>query len=134
MVNPNQNKGKQQELMAQLQMYEQQAQQLQQQLQAVEEALTEMNSLNAGLDEIKGGKDKEVLSPLGRGVFTKTKLISEELIVDVGDKNFVKKSIPETKKIIEDQTEKLEGIREELYGNLEGLEKEFTRLMQASQQ
>lgn len=124
---------KQQEIMAQLQMFEQQAQQLQQQLQAVEEAIVEMNSLNTGLDEISSGKNKEILSPLGRGVFTKAKLISEELIVDVGDKNFVKKSVPETKKIIQDQTEKLMNIREDLHNKLQGLEMQFTELMKDSQ-
>ncbi len=123
----------QQELMVKLQTYEQQAQQLHQQLQAVEEAIVEMGGLNSGLDEIKQGKDKEILSPLGRGVFTRAKLVSEELMVDVGDKNFVKKTIPETKKIIKDQTEKLQEIQEELQEKLQNIEKEFTKLIQESQ-
>ena len=116
----------QEELMYKLQMYEQQIQQLQQQLEAIEQAIIEMNSLVLGLNELVGSKDKEILAPIGRGIFVKTKLISEDLIVDVGGKNFVKKSIPETKKLIQDQVIKLEEVKKELEGNLEEINNELT--------
>ena len=116
----------QEELMYKLQMYEQQIQQLQQQLEAVEQAIIEMNSLVLGLNELIGSKDKEILAPIGRGIFVKTKLISEDLTVDVGGKNFVKKSIPETKKLIQDQVIKLEEVKKELEGNLEEINNELT--------
>ena len=116
----------QEELMYKLQIYEQQIQQLQQQLEAVEQAIIEMNSLILGLDELTGSKDKEILAPIGRGIFVKTKLVSEDLTVDVGGKNFVKKSIPETKKLIEDQVKKLEEVKKELNDNLEGINNELT--------
>ncbi len=116
----------QEELMYKLQMYEQQIQQLQQQLEAIEQAIVEMNSLVLGLDELTGSKEKEILAPIGRGIFVKTKLISEDLTVDVGGKNFVKKSIPETKKLISDQVIKLEEVKKELNDNLEEINKELT--------
>ncbi len=116
----------QEELMYKLQMYEQQIQQLQQQLEAVEQAIVEMTSLVLGLDELVGSKDKEILAPIGRGIFVKTKLISEDLTVDVGGKNFVKKSIPETKKLIQDQVIKLKEVKKELEGNLEDINNELT--------
>jgi len=123
----------QQELMLKLHMYEQQIQQLQQQLQAIEQAIVEMDSLNLGLDELIGSKDKEILAQIGRGIFAKTKLISEELTVDIGGKNFVKKSIPETKKIIEEQVEKLEDVKKELEGNLEKINEELTKTFMEGQ-
>ena len=86
----------QQELMFKLSVFEQQLQQLQQQLQAVEQGIAELGSLNLGLDELIGSKGKEIFAPIGKGIFTKSKLLSEDLIVDIGGKNFVKKSIPET--------------------------------------
>ena len=125
---------KQQELMVKLSMFEQQIQHLNQQLQAVEEGIVEMNSLNFGLDELKGGEGKEVLAPLGRGVFAKTKLISEDLIVDIGNKNFVKKSIPNTKKVIGEQIVKLEEVKQELKDQLKELEKEFMQIIEKAQQ
>jgi len=116
----------QEELMQKFGMYEQQIMQLQQQLEAVEQAIVEMSSLVLGLDELVGSKDKEILAPIGRGIFTKTKLISEDLTVDVGGKNFIKKSIPETKKLIQNQVEKLEEVKKELEGNLEEINNELT--------
>ncbi len=123
----------QQELMFKLSMFEQQMQQLQQQLQAVEQGIVEINNLSLGLKELVGSKDKEILAPIGRGIFVKTKLVSEELIVDVGGKNFVKKSIPETKKIIDKQITKLEGVKKELNQNLEGVSGELMAMMNEAQ-
>lgn len=123
----------QQELMAKLGMFEQQIQHLNQQLQAVEEGIVEMNSLNFALDELKGKEGKEILSPLGRGIFTKTKLISEDLVVDIGGKNFVKKSIPETKKIIGNQVKKLGEVKKDLESRVEKTNKELMGMFEAAQ-
>jgi len=123
----------QQELMMKLSMFEQQIQHLNQQLQAVGEGIVEMNSLNFALDELKGKEGNEILSPLGRGIFTKTKLISEDLIVDIGGKNFVKKSIPEAKKIIEDQVKKLEEVKKDLEFQIEKVNKELMEMFEAAQ-
>jgi len=123
----------QQELMAKLSMFEQQTQHLNQQLQAVSDGIIEMSSLNFALDELKGKTGKEVLSPLGRGIFTKTKLISEDLIVDIGGKNFVKKSIPEAKEIIEDQMKKLEEVKKSLEAEIEKVNKELMKMFEEAQ-
>ncbi|MFH1326527.1 MAG: prefoldin subunit alpha [archaeon] len=124
---------KQQELMFKFQMFEQQIQQLQQQLQAVEQAIVEANSLNLGLEDLKKGKDKEILASIGKGIFIKAKLTSENLIVDVGAKNFVKKSIPDTQKIITDQIKKLEAVKKELEDNLEKINTELTKTFMDAQ-
>ena len=119
----------QQELMYKLSMFEQQIQILSQQLQAVEESIVEMNSLNFGLDELKGAKGKEILAPMGRGIFVKTKLSEEDLIVDIGGKNFVKKTISDTKKIIEEQNKKLEEVKSELNDKIEEIHEEATKMI-----
>ena len=118
----------QQELIFKLSMYEQQIRNLQQQLEAVEKGILDMNNLNLGLDELIGSKDKEILAPIGRGIFVKTKLLSEELTVDVGDKNFVKKGIPDTKKIITEQ------IKKELNDSLDSLNQEMTSMINGIQE
>ena len=120
-------KNAEQELNFKFQMLEQQIVAIQQQLQAVEQTLLDMASLNLGLDEIK--KDKEILSPIGAGIFAKAKLISEELIVAIGEKNYIKKSIPETKNLIQEQIMKLEKIKESLEGEFEKINEEITRSM-----
>lgn len=115
----------QEELFFKLSMLEQQMQQLQQQLQAVDQAIMELTQLNSGLDDLVGSKGKEMLAPIGKGIFTKTKLDSEELIVDIGEKTFVKKSISETKDLIGKQLGKLEEIKKELGKNLEEINSEL---------
>jgi len=124
----------QEELMYKLSMYEQQIMQLQQQLEAVEQAIIEMSSLVLGLNELTGSKEKEILAPIGRGIFVKTKLISENLTVDVGGKNFVKKSIPETKELINNQIKKLEEVKKELNENLEEINNELTTTFMNAQE
>jgi prefoldin alpha subunit len=125
---------KQQELFLKINTYQQQAQQLQQQLQAVNSAINELNNLNLGLDELVGKKDKEIFASIGKGIFAKAKLLSEELTVDIGGKNFVKKSIPETKEILQEQLEKLEDVKKELNDNLEKIGEEFTKILEEAQE
>jgi len=122
----------QQELMFKLSMFEQQIQQLQQQLQAIDQAIVEMSSLKIGLDEFKGEK-REIFAAVGRGIFIKAKSVSEELLVDVGGKNFVTKSVPEAKKLIEDQIKKLEDIKNDLNHNLDEVGGELQKTIMGAQ-
>ena len=125
---------KERELQVKFQMFEQQIMQIQQQIQAIDQAIVEIELLEKGLNDLIGKKDLEILSPLGKGIFTKTKLISEELIVDVGGKNFVSKSIPETQELIREQLTKLRDVKEELEGELEKINGELTKTMLEFQQ
>jgi prefoldin alpha subunit len=123
----------QQQLAIQYQMFEQQIRMIQEQQQAIEQAIIELGSLNLELDDLIGKKDNEILAPIGRGIYASAKLLSEELLVDIGNKNFVKKSIPETKKILQDQLKKLEKVKEELNGELEKINTELTKVFMDSQ-
>ena len=118
-----------QELLYKFSMFEQQIRELQQQIEAIEKGIIDLNSLNFGLDELVGNTGKEIFASFGKGIFVKAKLISEELNVDIGNGNFVKKSIPETKQLIEEQIKKLEGIRKELEKSLEEIEWEIRKMM-----
>ncbi|MBU1252269.1 MAG: prefoldin subunit alpha [Nanoarchaeota archaeon] len=124
---------KEQELMLKLSMFEQQMRQLQQQFQAVEESITELMSLDIGLDEIKGSTGKEVLAQIGRGIFVKAEIKSEDLTVNVGNKNLVKKSVPETKEILKEQIEKLEGVKKGLEEKMDEVQEEAKRLILEAQ-
>ncbi len=122
-----------QEIIFKLSLLEQQISQLQQQIQVIEQAIDEISLLNLNLDELINSKDKEILASIGRGIFVKAKILSEELIVDVGGRNFVKKSIPETKKLIEKQIEKLEDVRKELENGLEKLGEEIQEVIKVQE-
>jgi len=125
---------RQQELMFKLQIFEQQIRHLQEQYQAVEQAITQTASLMFGLDDLKGGKGKEIMASIGKGIFVKAKIESDDLIVDVGDKNFVKKDIDSTQKLIKGQIEKLEEIKKELEENMDKLNGELTDVFTEAQE
>jgi prefoldin alpha subunit len=127
------NQQKQQELMFKLQMYEQHMNQLQQQMQAVEQGVTDLTELIIGLEELKGKEGQEIRAQIGKGIFVKAKLSSEDLLVDIGNKTIVTKSIDETKDLIEEQLVKLNQAKEELNSNLEKIQNEMMSLLQEAQ-
>jgi len=119
------------ELFFKINMLDQYMKNIQQQIEAVENEIVELNSLKKGLEELKNSSGKEIFSSIGKNIFVKTKIISEELLVRIGGDTLVKKSIPETAKIIEVQIKKLESIKEELLNEIEKLNREAEKLLSA---
>jgi len=128
------NEQEQQEIILRLSLYEQQMQQLQEQMQAIENGILELQSLCLGLNELEGKKDEEIMAHVGRGIFARAKLLEDDLLVDVGNKNFVKKTIPETQKIIEMQVKKFEAIKKEINSALEKLAEEMQKIVDGVQE
>jgi len=124
---------KEQEITARFAKYEQQIRQLQQQFQAVEESIVELNILDLGLDNLSGKVGEEIMAPIGRGIFVKAELKSEELTVDIGNQNLVKKSIPETKKILKTQITKLGEIKKELENKMDEIQEEAKEFIMGMQ-
>ena len=124
---------KQQEMMYKLQMYDQHMQHLKKQFQAVEDGIKEVTQISQGLEELKGSEGKEILAPIGRGIYTKVKLLSEELIVDIGEGNMVKKSIDDTKEIISEQVGKLEDVKKDLNKNMDQIQQELQKMLSEAQ-
>lgn len=120
---------KQQELIYKFGLYEQQIRQIQEQLQAVEQAIGDSTSISDGLNDLKDSKGKEIFASVGKGIFVKAKVDSEDLLVDVGSKNFVRKKIPETQNIIKEQMKKLEEAKNILEKNLDEINSELTTLV-----
>jgi len=117
------------EVLYKLAVFEKQMQQFQQQLQLIEQGLNDLTVLDSEIDNLRGKKDQEILAPVNSGIFVKAKLLSEDLIVDIGGKNFVKKSIDETKSTIKEQIQKLEEVKAQLTNSLEDINKEATEIL-----
>jgi prefoldin alpha subunit len=126
------NEEKQKELFFKFQIFEQQIQNLQQQIESVERAIVEMGNIFSGIPNLN--QNKEIFAPIGKGIFAKAKLVSEELLVDIGGGRFVKKTIPQTKELIRKQTVNLENIKKELEHSLEEINSEITRTFIESQE
>lgn len=118
-----------QEFMMKASMIQQKAEQIQQQLQSIDQSIQDISIINKGLDDLVGAEGKEIKASIGKGIFIDAKLMSEKLTVDIGNRNFVKKTIPETKKIIEEQIEKLHQVRENLDRELDGINSELIAMI-----
>lgn len=118
-----------QEQIIQFQMLEQEANKISQQLQLVENNLNEIAEIREGLDEIERKETKEMLANIGKKIYIPVEIRDKNLIIEVGNKKFVKKSIKETKELIEEQIEKLGHVKQEMTDGLEELQEEANKLM-----
>ena len=114
-------------------MMEQETQQLNQQLQLIDQNVSEMQELELSLEEIDKEDSKELLANLGKGIYIPVEIKDKKLIVEVGKKNFVKKTIPQAKEIIKNQLEKLVAAKAQTMERLEALQTEINGLMEVIQ-
>ncbi len=121
-----------QEKLIQLQMIEQEAGQLEQQSQLIEQHFTEMQNLLIGLNELETTDKKEILANIGKGIYIPAEIKSKVLTVEVGKRNFVKKSILETREIVEKQIEKLSSVKQQIADKIEDLQAEMNELIKSS--
>lgn len=118
-----------QELNKKFSEYERKIINLQNQLSALEQSFFDLDSISNGLEELKDKVGEEILANIGRGIFVKTKLLSEDLLVDVGEGNFANKTIPQAKELISTHQQKLKESQKELDKELEKINEEITKLM-----
>jgi len=117
-----------QEQIMQIQMMEQEVNQLNQQLQLIEQNIKEMGELSESLEEIGNEKNKDILANLGKRIFIPVEIKDRKLIVEVGKGNFVKKSVSETKEVIERESKKLMEGRAQIMERLTSLQMEMNNL------
>lgn len=100
------------------QMLVQQINAVQNQLQTINQQVIELNMLVDSLDEVgKTEKGTEILVPLGAGIFTQASLSNpNEIIMNVGSKVTVPKTISEAKETVLTQVKELERIVVHLEG------------------
>lgn len=96
----------------QLQLVEQQIKQLQQQILALEQQILEFKTVERSLNNISKNKTNTPLySPLGLGMFIKTELKNnKEILMNVGSKVVVKKTISEAGELLKKQSKEMENI------------------------
>ena len=80
-----------------------------------------------------GFPGKEIFARIGRGIYVKAKIISEELSVNIGENNFVNKSIKDTKNLIEKQVAKLKELEGDLKTSIDFTNREFMEMIQEYQ-
>ena len=118
-----------QEAIMKIQMMEQETNQLNEQLKMVDQNVAEMNDLKASLEEIETNSNKEIMANLGKRIFIPVEIKDNKLIVEVGKGNFVKKSVPDTKKIVDEESDKLMDAKNQIMGRLDELQNEMNKMI-----
>ena len=116
-----------QEQIMKIQMMEQEVNYLNQQLQLIDENIKEMTQISGSLGEIKKGN--EILSNLGKKIYLPVEVKDDKLIVEVGRGNYVKKSISETKAIIEKENSNLMSGKGKIIERLDFLQEEMSKML-----
>lgn len=113
----------------QMGMFEQRAQQIEQQLQIVDENLVDLERLKEGLDELKNAKGKEIFASIGRGIFVKARIEEDQVLTDVGGKNFIKKDVEESKNMLDDQIIRISAFKTQLLDELQNMNVDFQKFL-----
>lgn len=113
------DKQREQELLMQASFLEKNSQETAQQIEYFEKEILELDAMHKNLSSLDEGKGKESISSLGKGLYVKSQLQDEKVLVHVGANILVKKNISDTKKVIEEQINKLSQARAYLLERLE---------------
>ncbi len=109
-----------------IQLMKEEQNQLSEQLKIVDKQIEDLNNISRGLNELKKG-DK-ILANVGKGIFIPSEISEDHLIMELGNKIFVKKTWTESKKIIEEELEKLEEIKKGMNERIKIIEREVENL------
>ena len=120
MGDPMEDKQKLEQLVNQLNTYQQQAEVLQQQMEGLNVTITELTIAEETLAAIKGKDNAETLVPIGAGSFLITELKNtDEVIVGFGAGVAAKKKIGDAEESIAEQKKELEGVMKNMTENLQ---------------
>jgi len=117
------------ELIFKASMLQQQSEQIEQKLGLIGQQLHELRKFKSELEEIIKDDKKEILAPLGKGIFLKSTIIEDKLFVDVGAGVLVKKTPEDTQKIVEVQITRLDELADSTNEEFEKINLKLTSLM-----
>jgi prefoldin alpha subunit len=108
-----------QELMMKASIFERQAQEIGEKIEYLSQQISELEELNKNLGSLANSDKKEMFSSLARGIYMKSSLLDNNLFVNVGSGVIIKKSVMETKGIIESQLSNFHELKARLMGEME---------------
>ena len=108
------------ELINEINVYNQQAELVRQQIELIQSSIAEVDALTNTLDDLNGEKAVEAFVPVGAGSFIKGELKStDEIIVSIGSGYAVKKDADGAREFIAGQKEELKDSLDKMLANLQ---------------
>ncbi len=112
---------------------EQEANKYQEQMQMLDQQIDEIQSIENSLKAIEKTKENSIYANIGKNIFIKTEIKGKDLLVDVGNKTFVKKDIPGTMKVIEDQIAKIAEAKGKIVGRLQEIQGQMQKIVEQAE-
>ena len=123
------------ELINEINAYNQQADLIRQQIELIQASIGEVDALSNTLDDLKGEKSVEAFVPVGAGSFIKGELKdTDEIIISIGAGYAIKKDAEGAKKIIAGQKKDLEDSLDKMLANLQQVTDILANLQGQAQQ
>lgn len=118
------------EKIMQFQMMEQEMNQLNSQSELVDQNIKEMNELKNSLEEINKKECKEIIVNIGKKIYLPVEIKKKGLVVEVGNKCYVNKSVEDTLKIVDEQLGKLVVAKAQITQRLQEIESEVSSMIE----
>ncbi|MBP3226095.1 MAG: prefoldin subunit alpha [Methanobrevibacter sp.] len=123
------------ELINEINAYNQQADLIRQQVELIQASIGEVDALSNTLDDLNGEKSVEAFVPVGAGSFIKGELKdTDEIIISIGAGYAIKKDAEGAKKIIAGQKKDLEDSLDKMLANLQQVTDILANLQGQAQQ
>lgn len=103
------------------------------QLKIVDQQLSELESFRKSIEDIEKNSNNEILASIGKGVFMPAEIKDRNLFVEIGAGVFVKKTLDETKKVAEEQLQRLGEMRMYLGSEINLINSEMRELIGKAQ-
>ncbi|OGJ16080.1 prefoldin subunit alpha [Candidatus Pacearchaeota archaeon RBG_13_36_9] len=117
----------------QLAALEQEATKYQEQMQMLDQQVNEIQAIQDSLNELDKSKEKTIYANIGKNIFVKTEVTDKNLLVDVGNRTFLKKSIPDTLKIVEEQLSKIAEAKGKIIERLQELQEQMQAIVEQAE-
>ena len=106
-----------QEALIKASMLENQIKETEQHIEFISSQIIELKALEGNISSLK--ENKEILSPLGKGIFLKAKQEEKNLFVSIGAGIIIKKSPEKTIEAIKTQIERLSSLHAQLSSQIQ---------------
>lgn len=118
-----------QEILQRAMVMRQQSEEIERQLEFIKEQIYELEKFAESLQALRDSKETEILAPLGKGVYVKSERKEDTFFVEVGAGVVVKKSLEDTKRVIDNQIDKFSKVKVHLLEQLEAFATQFRAML-----
>lgn len=123
------------EIINEINAYNQQADLVRQQIELIQSSIAEVDALTTTLDDLNGEKAVEAFVPVGAGSFIKGELKdTDEIIISIGAGYAIKKDADGAKEIISGQKKDLEDSLDKMLASLQQISDILANLQGQAQQ